>query len=233
MSWALVTGGAARGGAAIARALHRAGVDVLVHHSPRSRSTAQALEAELDAVRPQSARTWEAELSTDVAVPEWIVQLAPACCICNASTYQPSALDDVLRMTEDHAIHVRAHAAILGALRPGLRSVVAVSDVHAERPTPGYVWYSVTKAALQALVLTLAVEWAPDVRCNVVAPGTLPYPDRWNDPERGRRVQASIPLQRLGTFDELAAAVAWLALDAHYVTGQVLAVDGGRSRWLA
>jgi len=165
-------------------------------------------------------------------VPDWLVQLAPAFCICNASTYQPSALDDAVRATEDHAIHVRAHAAILAALRPGLRSVVAVSDVHAERPARGYVWYSVSKAALQALVLTLAVEWAPDVRCNVVAPGTLPYPESWHDPERGRRVQASIPLQRLGTFDELAAVVAWLALDAHYVTGQVLAVDGGRTRWL-
>ena len=233
MSWALVTGAAARGGAAIARALHRAGQDVVVHHSPRSRAAAQALADELAAGRPGSARTWEAELAADVVVPEWLVHLAPACCVCNASTYQPSALDDVGRMNEDHAIHVRAHAAILAALRPGLRSVVGVSDLHAERPTRGYVWYSVTKAALQALVLTLAVEWAPDVRCNVVAPGTLPYPDRWNDPDRGRRVQSSIPMQRLGTFDELAAAVAWLALDAHYVTGQVLAVDGGRSRWLA
>ena len=233
MSWALVTGAAARGGAAIARALHRANVDVVVHHSPRSRASAQALEVELRALRPDSARTWEAELAADVTVPDWLKELAPACCVCNASTYQPSTLEDERRMTEDHAIHVCAHAAILAALRPGLRSVVAVSDVHAERPTRGYVWYSVTKAALQALVLTLAVEWAPDVRCNVVAPGTLPYPDRWNDPERGRRVQASIPMQRVGTFDELAAAVAWLALDAPYVTGQVLAVDGGRSRWLA
>jgi len=233
MSWALVTGSAARGGAAIARALHRAGLDIVVHHSPRSRSGAEALAAELDAARAGSARTWEAELAAPVAVPDWLVQLAPLTCICNASTYQPSALDDTLRAAEDHAIHVRAHAAILAALRPGLRSVVAVGDVHTERPTRGYVWYTVSKAALQALVLTLAVEWAPDVRCNVVAPGTLPYPDRWNDPERGRRVQASIPLRRLGTFEELAAAVAWLALDAHYVTGQVLAVDGGRSRWLA
>ena len=83
-----------------------------------------------------------------------------------------------------------------------------------------------------ALLLTLAVEWAPDVRCNVVAPGALPFPADWMDASRAEQIQRSVPLGRAGSFDDLAGAVKWLALDAPYVTGQVLAVDGGRSRWL-
>jgi pteridine reductase len=82
------------------------------------------------------------------------------------------------------------------------------------------------------MTLALANDWAPDVRFNVVQPGTLPYPDSWKDEDRARRIEQSIPLRRVGTFDDLAGAVVFLALDASYVTGQVLAVDGGRSRQL-
>jgi len=113
-----------------------------------------------------------------------------------------------------------------------LRSVVAVTDVHVERPPRGYVWYTVAKAALQALVGALAVDWAPQVRFNVVQPGAMPFPPDWTDAQRAARIEASIPMRRLGRFDELARAVVWLALDADYVTGQVLAVDGGRTRHL-
>lgn len=233
MTWALVTGAAARGGAAISRALHGAGLGIVVHHSPRSRATAQSLVAELNERRDESARLWEAEFSGAVDVPEWLTALAPAHCICNASVYKPSQLSDLTRATEDLAVHVMAHAAVLSALRPSLRSVVTVSDIHVDRPARDYVWYTVSKAGLQAMTLALATEWAPAVRCNVVAPGALPFPEQWDSHERERAVLPSIPMGRLGNFEDLATAVKWLALDATYVTGQVLAIDGGRSRWLA
>jgi pteridine reductase len=233
MTWALVTGAAARGGAAIARELHAAGIDIVIHHTPHSRSLACALGAELDATRPNSSRLWEADFITAISVPRWIVELAPQHCICNASAYRPSDVGDVARATDDLAVHVLAHASILAALRPSLRSVVAVGDIHVERPARGYVWYTVSKAALQALMLSLAVDWAPEVRCNVVAPGALQFPEGWDNIDRERAVRESIPLARLGGFAELARAVKWLTVDAEYVTGQVLAVDGGRSRWLA
>lgn len=233
MSWALVTGASARGGAAISRALHAAGVDIIVHHSHRSKDDALALLSELRSSRPDSAVSWEANLAEAVQVPQQIIDLAPQHCVCNASVYEPSQLDDMSRATEDLAIHVVAHAAILSALRSSLRSVVAVSDIHVDRPARGHVWYTVSKAGLQALMLALAVDWAPDVRCNVVAPGALPFPEGWSDHDRERAVLRSIPLGRLGRFEDLASAVKWLTLDAGYVTGQVLAIDGGRSRWLA
>lgn len=232
MSWVLVTGGTARGGEAVARTLHDAGLNVVVHHSPRSGDRAASLCAELGHRREGSVRAWEADLSKAVIVPAWLIEMAPEFCVCNASVYQPSELGDSERQAADMAVHLHAHAAILNALKPGLRSVVAVTDVHVDRPAAGYLWYTVAKAALQSLIITLAMEWAPRVRCNVVAPGALPLPEAWTDAQRGEGIKSSIPLGRLGSFEDLASAVKWLLLDAPYVTGQVLAIDGGRSRWL-
>lgn len=232
MTWALVTGATARGGAAIARTLHQAGLDVVIHHSVRSRDQASAICDELLEIRRESARTWEADLSQAVEVPQWLVGLAPAHCVCNASVFLPSELEDGERSHADLAVHLHAHSAILSALRSTLSSVVAITDVHVERPAGGFVWYNVSKAALQALMMALAVDWAPGVRCNVVAPGALPFPAAWSDQAKKDAVERSIPLGRLGSFDDLAAAVKWLLLDASYVTGQTIVVDGGRSRWL-
>lgn len=240
MSWALVTGAAARGGAAIARALHARGLAVVIHHSPRSADPAAALAAELEALRPGSTRLWCVDFAT--AVPAWPAELDALgieVLVCNASVYRPSAVDDAARAHEDLAVHLHAHAAILAAMlprspaeAPALKSVVAVTDVHVERPPRGYVWYTVAKAALQSLIGALAVDFAPRVRFNVVQPGAMPFPADWADAERAARIEASIPMRRLGRFEELARAVVWLALDAEYVTGQVLAVDGGRTRHL-
>jgi pteridine reductase len=232
MSWVLVTGGTARGGEAIVRTLHGAGLNVVIHHSPRSSDRAASLCAELDERRGGSTRTWEVDLSQSVKVPSWLNELAPEYCVCNASVYQPSSLGDGERQAADIAVHLSAHAAILQALGLGLRSVVAVTDIHVDRPATGYLWYTVAKAALQSLMLTLAMEWAPRVRCNVVAPGTLPLPQAWTDEGRTEAIKQSIPLGQLGRFEDLASAVKWMLLDAQYVTGQVLAIDGGRSRSL-
>ncbi len=242
MSWALVTGAAARGGEAIARVLHARGMSVVVHHSPRSNAGAERLVAELQALREGSARAWCADFDCDaLAIPPWLIALGPEVMVCNASVFRPSTLDDAARARLDLAVHLGAHGAILAALLPGapgpharvaLRSVVAVTDIHVERPTHGHVWYTVAKAGLQALMSALAVDWAPQVRFNTVQPGTMPFPHGWSDAEHAARIEATIPMRRQGSFDELARAVAWLALDADYVTGQVLAVDGGRSRYL-
>ncbi|MDM0116776.1 SDR family oxidoreductase [Variovorax sp. J22R133] len=232
MSWVLVTGGTARGGEAIVRALHSAGLDVVIHHSPRSSARAASLRAELDERKRGSVRTWEADLSQAVEMPAWITELAPEYCVCNASVYLHSELGDSQRQADDMAVHLTAHASILKVLEPSLCSVVAVSDIHVDRPATGYLWYTVAKAALQSLIVTLAMEWAPRVRCNVVAPGALPLPETWTDEGRADAIKRSIPLGNLGRFEDLASAVKWMLLDAHYVTGQVLAIDGGRSRWL-
>lgn len=231
MTWAVVTGATARGGEAIARALHSAGIDVVIHHSVRSRDQAILLRDELR-TKGADAVTWEADLAQPLTVPPWLIELEPAYCVCNASVYQPSALGDAVRAQADLAVHLHANVAMLTALQGSLRSVVAVTDVHVERPAGGFVWYTVSKAALQALMLNLAIEWAPRVRCNVVAPGALPFPAAWDDQTMKDAVEQSIPLGHVGDFDDLAGAVRYLLIDANYVTGQVLVVDGGRSRWL-
>ncbi len=228
--WALVTGASGRGGEAMARALHARGRSVVLHHSPRSAANTQTIVHALNAMRAGSALAWACDFVSTVEVPSSIKDLAPTLLVCNASVYQPSKLDDAARARDDMAVHLHAHAALLHALRPSLKSAVAIADIHTQRPRADYVWYTVAKAALEALVLNLAVEWAPHVRCNVVAPGAMPYPLGWTDHDRSARIESSILLKRLGTFDELAQAVVFLGLDATYVTGQVLAVDGGRTR---
>ena len=232
-AFALITGSAARGGAAIAKHLHGRGLRVVLHHSPRSADAAGELAAQLTALRADSTVLWCAEFSgRELDVPSWLVDSPVEICVCNASVWHPSDLDDFSRADADWAIHVASHARILSALRPSLRSVVAISDIHVERPKKGYVWYTVAKAALQSLMLSLAVEWAPTVRCNIIQPGALQLPEGM-EAELEATILRSIPLARLGDFEDLAGAVAYLALDAKYVTGQVLALDGGRSRWLA
>ncbi|MFN9748686.1 MAG: SDR family oxidoreductase [Burkholderiales bacterium] len=229
---ALVTGAAQRGGAAISRALHMRGLDVVLHHSPRSAEAALRLAAELNHQRAGSAWLWCADFTEpNIFVPDEFQQAGIEVCVCNASVWQVSDLSDSARQQADWAIHLEAHARILNTLRPTLRSVVAISDIHVQRPAKGYVWYTVSKAALEGLMLALASDWAPQIRCNIVRPGALELPPDL-DADRASAIRSSIPLQRFGSFQDLAGAVVFLALDAPYVTGHALDLDGGRSRWL-
>jgi pteridine reductase len=237
--WALVTGGANRGGAAMVRALHAKGMNVVVHHTKASSAKAHSLQTELETLRAQSIRLWQADFSaTDFLPPPWLPTQGITVLVLNASVYQPSGLSDANQYARDYAVHVQANINLLTALEPSgqpestpqLQSVVAITDMAVDRACVGYVSYNATKGALQSLILTLATNWAPKVRCNVVQPGTMPYPPDWQDDERSAMIEQTIPLKRIGTFEELASAVVFLALDATYVTGQVLAVDGGRSR---
>jgi pteridine reductase len=235
--WALVTGASGRGGAAISRALHARGLPVVIHHTPRSLDKAEALQRELEANRLDSTRLWSADFATsDFHVPAWIATQGISVLVCNASTYRPSSISDTEESKRATMIHVGSHSSILMALHSAtasvasLRSVVAITDISVDRAPKGHIAYTTAKGALQTMILALASEWAPSVRLNVVQPGTLPFPEDWVDEERKQRILESIPLGRIGTFEELAGAVVYLALDATYVTGQVLAVDGGRSR---
>jgi pteridine reductase len=240
--WALVTGASGRGGAAITRALHARGISVVIHHTPRSLDRAAALQAELETVRPDSTALWSADFTADdFSVPAWLTTRGIEVVVLNASAYHASTVDDIDRAHLDMMIHITANATILTALRPStdpmakpqaLRSVVAITDIAVDRPPKGHVSYTTAKGALQSMMLALANDWAPWVRFNVVQPGTMPYPESWTDDERAKKINESIPLQRLGTFEDLAGAVVYFAIDATYVTGQILAVDGGRSRQL-
>ena len=233
--WAIVTGGSIRGGLAISCRLHARGLNVVVHHaSAASADRAQAVVDDLNAQRPGSALRWQAALQDHPAFPHTGLDVAHV--VCNASRLASSDCGDLDDALTDFRVHVSGHAALLSSVEGSLRrlrgSVVAVGDLQVTQPNRDYVWYLVAKAGLETLMRTLAVQWAPDVRCNVVAPGAMDWHEGWTDEPRRVAIMASIPQARIGTFDELAECITWLALDAAYVNGQVLKMDGGRSAYL-
>jgi pteridine reductase len=239
---ALVTGGARRVGAAIARHLHAAGAAVLLHYRD-SESEAAKLEAELNALRPKSAAKVKAELLAPIA-PFALVSAARDSfgrldlLVNNASSFFPVEVGAIEASHWEELIgsNLRAPLFICQEAAPELAkqqgSIVNIIDIHAERPLRGYPLYSVAKAGLAALTRSLAVELAPAVRVNGVAPGTIAWPeDGQFDAAERTRIVASTPLARTGSPQDVAQAVHFLAC-APYVTGQIIAVDGGRSLYL-
>ena len=239
---ALVTGGARRVGAAIVRRLHAAGASVLIHYRD-SEDAAAALEAELNAARPRSAAKVKAELLAPIA-PRALVSAAVDAygrldvLVNNASSFFPVPLGAIEASHWEELIgsNLRAPLFIAQSAAAELArhegSIVNIVDIHAERPLKGYPLYSVAKAGLAALTRSLALELGPKVRVNGVSPGAIAWPeDGQFDPAERARIVATTPLARVGSPEDIAQAVHFLAC-ARFVTGQILAVDGGRSIFL-
>lgn len=242
---ALVTGGAKRVGRAICLELAARGVDVVL----TCRSSRAEAEGTADEVRSRGveARVRTLDLGDVRAVQQAAEELARSLprldvLVHNASTYTPSPLDSLdaeqagVQMTVNAISPLVLSAALAPLLKrsdlPGGGGVVAMLDVHTEGlPRRNHAAYTMSKAALGGLVRSLAVDLAPEVRVNGVAPGVVAWPDSGPeaDEEAQQRYLRRVPLARSGTPEEAARAVAFLALEAHYTTGQVLAVDGGRS----
>jgi pteridine reductase len=234
----LITGAARRIGAQIARRLHGDGWRVLVHYG-RSAEAAAALVAELQATRPDSA----AALSADLAQLERLPALAAQAwarfgrldaLVNNASTFyrtplatlSPEQFDDLV------ATNLRAPLFLAQACAPRLAdggAIVNILDVYARRPHAGFSAYFAAKAGLWAVTEALALELAPRLRVNAIAPGHIVWaPDCVIAPAQKLRELDKIPLQRLGGEDAIARAVRFLlSADAGYMTGAVLPVDGG------
>ena len=235
----LVTGGARRVGAAIARRLHGAGANVIVHYRD-SAADADKLAAELNGARAKSAATVKAELLAPIA-PRALVAAALESfggldlLVNNASSFFPTALGAIEASHWEELIgsNLRAPLFICQEAAPELGkregAIVNIVDIHAERPLKGYPVYSIAKAGLAAMTRALAIELAPRVRVNGVAPGAIAWPeDGQFDPAERERIIATTPLARVGGSEDIAQAVHFLAI-ATYVTGQIIAVDGGRS----
>ncbi len=238
----LVTGGARRVGAAIVRRLHAAGANVLIHYRGAEADAAK-LEAELNAARPKSATKVKAELLAPIA-PRALVAAALESfgrldlLVNNASSFFPVGMGaiEASHWEELAGSNVRAPLFIAQEAAPELAknqgSIVNIVDIHAERPLKGYSVYSIAKAGLAAATRSLALELAPRVRVNGVSPGAIAWPeDGQFDPAERERIVRTTPLGRLGSPEDIAQAVHFLAC-APYVTGQILAVDGGRSIFL-
>ncbi len=236
----LVTGGAKRVGAAIAKRLHDEGWRVAIHYRA-STAAADALAASLNAIRADSAITVQADLlqtETLHRLVERVVQRYGQldALINNASTFYATALADCVETDWLSLIgsNLKAPLFLSQAAAPHLKiaqgCIVNITDIHAERPMPGYVLYNVAKAGLRGLTLALARDLAPDIRVNAVAPGPIEWPDDGQiSAEERARILAQVPLNREGGAGQIADAVKYLVCDAHFVTGQTINVDGGRS----
>ncbi len=239
---AVVTGAARRIGAAIARRLHASGASVLLHYRG-AEAEAASLETELNAVRPKSALKVKADLLAPIA-PRSLVSAAEErfgrldLLVNNASTFYPTAVGSIEpgHWEELTGSNLRAPLFLAQQAAPLLKkhggAIVNLADIHGERPLKGYLVYSIAKAGLVALTRGLALELAPEIRVNGVAPGAIAWPeDGQFDPAERERILVTTPLARLGAPEEIARAVHFLAT-APFITGQILAVDGGRSVYL-
>ena len=236
---ALVTGGARRVGAAIARALHAGGANVMLHYRD-SEADAAALQSELNAIRAKSAAKVKAELLAPIA-PKALVNAVMSefgrldILVNNASSFFPVGVGaiEASHWEELMGSNLRAPLFLCQEAAEALSAhegcIVNIVDIHADRPLKGYPVYSIAKAGLAAMTRSLALELAPRVRVNGVAPGAIAWPeDGQFDPAERERIIATTPLRRIGSPGDIAQAVHFLAA-APYVTGQIVAVDGGRS----
>lgn len=239
----LVTGAARRVGSAIARELHAAGARVMLHYRSAA-ADAEALAAALNAQRPASASCLQGDLLDIDRLPSLVADTLARfgrldALVNNASSFFPTPLGGIAAADWDDLVgsNLKAPLFLTQAAAPALRvargAVVNITDIHAERPLKNYPLYCVAKAGLAGLTRALALEFGPEVRVNGVAPGPVLWPEDGSYDEAAQaRVVSRTLLKRCGQPSDIARTVLFLLADAPFVTGQILAVDGGRSVFL-
>ena len=235
----MITGAAQRIGAAIARVLHAEGMDLVLHYRS-SAGPARALAAELNGVRADSVRLVAADL-LDADAPALLLEAVAAfrgrldVLVNNASSFFPTPIGDA---SEDdwNALmgpNLKAPFFLSQAAAPGLRAaggcIVNLVDIHAERSLAGHPIYSMAKAGNAMMVKALARELGPEVRVNGIAPGAILWPEQGLSGNAKQEILSRTALRRAGTPEDIARTLLFLVRDADYITGQIIAVDGGRT----
>lgn len=236
---ALVTGAARRIGATIARELHSLGANIAIHYRS-SRDDATKLANELNRERPDSASCFEGRLNRIgeatrllEKVLDWQAQLDIL--VNNASSFFPTPLGEITEQdwTDLMGSNLKGPIFLCQAAAEALRTshgtIINIVDIHARRPLRDHVVYGTAKAGLSMLTRTLSKELAPEVRVNGVAPGAIAWPENGMSEATKQSILAQIPLGRSGEPADIARCVSFLVCDATYTTGQVIAIDGGRS----
>lgn len=237
--WALITGAGKRVGAAIARALHGAGAGVAIHYRS-SGAPAESLARELNSLRPGSAITVAGDLLDTAAVPGIVAAMVAKTgrldiLVNNASSFYPTPLGTLTADQWDDLMgtNLKAPLFLAQAALPRLREsrgvIINLIDIHAIRPLKDHPVYGAAKAGLSFVTKALARDLAPDIRVNGVAPGAVLWPEEGASEKLKEVVLRQVPLKRAGEPEDIAACVLFLVRDAPYITGQVIAVDGGRS----
>ncbi len=237
----LITGGSKRVGAAIARMMHGTGANLMIHYRS-SAGEARALQDELNTVRPDSVALIQADLLDIAVLPSLVSQTIATfggldALVNNASSFYPTAVGNITEKDWVDLMGTNLKApmflsqAAANELRRRHGCIVNITDIHADRPMKNYLVYSVAKAGLVGLTKSLARELAPEVRVNGVAPGPIMWPEdnpHFDEVSRQRIVSHTM-LKRAGDPSDIARAVRFFIEDAPFVSGQILAVDGGRS----
>jgi len=238
---ALISGGARRVGAEIARVLHGHGMNLVIHYRS-SKDDAHALQTELQKSRPQSVALVQGDL-LDTARLNGLVEEAAAsfgrldALVNNASSFYPTPIGTATDHQWNDLIgtNLKAPFFLSQAAWPHLKKthgcIVNIADIHGERPIKRYPIYSAAKAGLVMLTKSLARELAPEVRVNAIAPGTIMWPEGEAEVDEAQKQEmlSRIPLKRSGSPSDIAQTALFLIRDATYVTGQVIAVCGGRT----
>jgi pteridine reductase len=235
----LITGAARRVGATLARKLHGAGANLVIHFRKSTDEAAQ-LARELEGVRPGSTAFAQADL-LDIGRYPGLIEAAVGAfgqldvLINNASTFYPTTLGEITEQHWDDLVgtNLRAPLFLSQAAAPALRIthglILNIADIHGMRPLKRFPVYSVAKAGLIMLTKSLAREMAPHVRVNAIAPGPVMWPEEGADKELQHKIVDRTLLKRAGSPEDVARAALFFATEAPYLTGQILAVDGGRS----
>ena len=236
---ALITGAGRRIGAAITARLHEAGVSVAIHYRS-SDVDAKELCNLLNDARPESAKIFAADLSDTAgltglmeAVAEWGGGLDIL--INNASAFYPTPIGSITESHWDDLIgsNLKAPLFLSQAAWPHLKSsqgvIINLLDIHSKRPLKNHPVYVSSKAGLSMLTLSLAKDMAPEVRVNGIAPGAILWPEEGMTESIRANILNQVPLGKPGDPRDIADCVIYLVRDATYVTGQIIAVDGGRS----
>ncbi len=236
---ALITGGAKRVGAVTTQTLHQAGYNVIIH-CRLSRQAADDLATELNSKRADSARVIQGDLNIDT-IYDRLIEEAYQCwdrldvLVNNASSFYPTPVGSITLDDWNNLVNsnMKAPLFLAQAAAPYLRqtqgNIINMVDVHAQRPMKEHPVYCAAKAGLAMLTMSLAKELGPEVRVNGVAPGAILWPE--NDmPEHTKNlILERTSLKRPGEPIDIAKTILFLVRDGDYITGQIIAVDGGRS----
>jgi len=237
----LVTGGARRVGAAICCRLHQQGARLVVHCRD-SLADAQQLKQALEQERPDSVALLQADLLDTGTIPLLVDQAVRQFgrldgLVNNASSFFPTPVGECTEQAWHDLVgsNLKAPLFLSQAVAPYLKKnhgcIVNIIDIHTELPLKRYVVYNAAKGGLAALTRSLAMELAPEVRVNGISPGPILWPEtgEWQDEAARRHIIDRTLLKRMGEPDDIARTVSFLIENAPFITGQIIAVDGGRS----
>ena len=232
---ALVTGAGHRVGRALAVALGARGMHVIVHYHASAAGAEETVRlvaragGSAEAIRANLGDAGEAERLVDQAVAArgTLDVLVNSAAVMRRTPFGETSVESWDGM---FALNLRAPYFLSQRAAPALRaargSIINIADLAAFETWPAYVPHGITKSAVVQMTRALARVLAPEVRVNAIAPGVVLLPEGWSD-EDAERLRATTPLGRLGSPEDVAGAMLYL-LDAGYVTGEVITVDGGR-----